>query len=120
MFILENFIALANRIVDLREQRGFSQTELAKRLGVSKSTMSKIELGNRRLSTDELSKIASIFDVSTDYLLGRSKSGVHDPENVDLDSDPVVLSYGGKPVSDEDMEIIKAILARHQKKEGQH
>ena len=69
---MENFIALANRIVDLREQRGFSQTELAKRLGVSKSTMSKIELGNRRLSTDE------------------------------------------------DMEIIKAILARHQKKEGQH
>ena len=34
-------------------------------------------------------------------------------EEIDLKNDPVVLSYGGNPVSDEDMEVIRAILKRH-------
>ena len=38
-------------------------------------------------------------------------------EKVDLKTDPVVLSYGGSPISDEDMEVIEAILKRHKENE---
>lgn len=101
---------LAIRIVDLREKSNMTQVELAKKMGFDKSTMSKVENGTRKVSADELRKLSHIFNVSADYLLGNKEAS---SEDVDLKKDPVVLSYGGKPVSDEDMEIIKAILERH-------
>lgn len=101
------------RIVDLREKCNMTQIELAKKMGFTKSTMSKIENGTRKISSDELRKLTNIFNVSADYLLGNKP--ILSNEDVDLKKDPVVLSYGGKPVSDEDMDIIKAILERHQK-----
>ena len=58
-----------------------------------------------------LAKLAEYFDVSADYLLGSDKTS--EPKSVDLEKDPVVLSYGGRPVSEEDMDVIKAILERH-------
>ncbi len=99
------------RIIDLREKNNMTQIQLAHEMGFEKSTMSKIENGSRKVSSDELRKLSHIFGVSADYLLGNKETS---SENIDLKKDPVVLSYGGKPVSDEDMEIIKAILERHQ------
>lgn len=64
---------LALRIVDLREKRGITQTELAKKIGLDKSKMSKIESGSRKVAPEELDKIADVFDVTTDYLLGRNE-----------------------------------------------
>jgi transcriptional regulator with XRE-family HTH domain len=63
---------LNERIIDLRESKDLTQTELAKRLSIDKSAMNKIESGTRKVSADELSKLASIFDVTTDYLLGKT------------------------------------------------
>lgn len=103
---------LPTRIVDLREKLGMTQVELANKMGFDKSTMSKVENGTRKVSSDELEHLSSIFNVSADYLLGTNTS--NSSKDVDLKKDPVVLSYGGKPVSDEDMDIIKAILERHQ------
>ena len=85
-------------------------------------TYANYEYGKREPDFNTVKQLADLFEVSLDYLLGKSdrkKAPSNDPKEVDLDSDPVILSYNGKPVSDEDMEIIKAILARHQKKEGQ-
>lgn len=65
---------LAMRIIDLRESTDMTQTELAKRLHLSKSSMSKIESGTRKVSSDELLVLADIFNVTTDYLLGRTDS----------------------------------------------
>lgn len=55
---------------DLRRNRNISQTELAKHLGVSKSVISSYETGVHFPPYDILIKIANLFDVSTDYLLG--------------------------------------------------
>lgn len=64
--------SLPNKIINLRESKDWSQAELARRLDVNKSVMNRIESGERKVSSDELKKLSDIFDVSTDYLLGRT------------------------------------------------
>ena len=103
---------LVARIVDLRERVNMSQSELAKRLGIDKSSMNKIEKGTRKVSSEELDKIASIFDVSTDYLLGRNTPDKkHIEQETDLDKAiDESRSFDGKPISDHDREVVKKIL----------
>ncbi|KRK87527.1 hypothetical protein FD17_GL000924 [Lentilactobacillus sunkii DSM 19904] len=48
-----------------------SQAEIARRMGMDRTAFSKIKSGTRRVSAEELNKFADIFDVTTDYLLGR-------------------------------------------------
>lgn len=63
---------LHDRIKSLRTELGLNQPELATRLKVSKQTVSNWENGNRTPDNDMLIKIADYFNVSTDYLLGRT------------------------------------------------
>ena len=60
----------SERIRLLRVSYSFSQLELAKKLGVSKQSVSNWENGNILPSIDMLIKIAQVFHVSTDYILG--------------------------------------------------
>lgn len=60
------------RLRGLRKQYGLTQGDLAARLGTVKSTISQWESGYRVPSEDMLRKIAEIFDVSVDYLIGYS------------------------------------------------
>ena len=61
---------LGDRIHELRTAHALSQTEFAKKLNVSKQSVSNWENGNIQPSIDMLLKIAQLFSVSTDYLLG--------------------------------------------------
>lgn len=61
---------VADRIKFIREQKGFSQSELAKLLGITRSSINAWELGISVPSTQYLVELASIFKVSTDFLLG--------------------------------------------------
>ena len=63
---------LRNNIIRLREERGWSQAELARRINMNNTAINKVEKGVRKLSSSELDELASVFNVSTDYLLGRS------------------------------------------------
>lgn len=65
---------LALRIVNLRESADMKQAELGRRLGLNRSAMSKVENGSRKVSSDELDKISEIFDVTTDFLLGKNNT----------------------------------------------
>ena len=58
------------RIKKLREKQGYTQTELAKMLGVTRSCVNAWEMGISVPSTQSLVQLAQIFDMSTDYLLG--------------------------------------------------
>lgn len=62
---------LNERIRELRVAAGLSQVELADKLGVSKQSVSNWENDNIQPSIEMLVKIARIFNVSTDYLLGQ-------------------------------------------------
>lgn len=64
---------LRRRLIDLRESMNLSQVELGKRLGINNTVINKIESGARNVSANELSKFAEFYDVSTDYLLGKSE-----------------------------------------------
>ena len=55
---------------DLREDRDFSQKEIANFLSYTHSAYSKIERGERVLSAEFLIELSSLYNVSTDYLLG--------------------------------------------------
>lgn len=61
---------VAERIKFLREQKEITQTELAKQLGITRSSVNAWELGISVPSTQYIVELANIFKVSSDYLLG--------------------------------------------------
>lgn len=61
----------AERLKELRTERGFSQVQLALNTGVSKGIISLWENGLREPTLSNLVALADIFDVSLDYLAGR-------------------------------------------------
>lgn len=71
-------VNVGERIKELRNARKMTQAEFAARLGVTKSAISSYENGSRLPSYDVLIKIARIFKVSTDNLLGYSDKSVID------------------------------------------
>ena len=65
---------LGNRISQLRTNHHISQGELAGALGVTSALVSSWERGERIPVVPKLLKLCDIFNVSTDYLLGRNSS----------------------------------------------
>ena len=62
----------ARRLKQLRIQKGVTQADIAQHLGCTYQSYQKIEYGKVNLSTASLFRLAEYFDVSTDYLLGRT------------------------------------------------
>ena len=60
------------RIRDLREDRDLKQRQLADLLHCDQSLYSKYERGERPLPLEHAEKLADFYDVSVDYLLGRT------------------------------------------------
>ena len=58
------------RIRDLREDKDLTQKALASMLNCSQQVYSNYELGQRDIPTDILIKLATFYNVSTDYILG--------------------------------------------------
>lgn len=64
---------LGVKIKKIREKTGLSQEALAKNLGISRVAISQIEAGNRKISAEELVKLAETFNMPTDVLLDIKK-----------------------------------------------
>lgn len=72
---------LGERLKKLRLEKGVSQTDLAKQFNIARSTLSQYE-SNQRTPSDEIKiKLSEYFNVSTDYLLGKTdiKNYTEDP-----------------------------------------
>lgn len=65
---------IADRIKDLREQKSLTQAELARKLGITRSSVNAWEMGISVPSTQYVVELANEFWVSTDYLLCVDKS----------------------------------------------
>lgn len=78
----------------LREKENMSQKQLAVRIGVSPTSISWYELHQRLPKQETLAKIASVFHVSTDYLIGIEKN-----RTLDLSG-----------LTDEEIEIIECLV----------
>ncbi|MBC1523604.1 helix-turn-helix domain-containing protein [Listeria booriae] len=78
----------SQRLVTLRKEKKLSQYALADELGFSRGKLANYEQGSREPDFETLTKIATYFNVTTDYLLGNSdvrypeplKKYVEDPE----------------------------------------
>ncbi|MGG0690743.1 helix-turn-helix transcriptional regulator [Bacillus safensis] len=80
---------LGERIKQLREKNDWSLRELESRININYSVLSRIESGKRPVTDSELLKFADIFDVSTDYLVGRSDNpGYKNIDDNKIESDP--------------------------------
>lgn len=62
------------RLKELRKKKGISQLRLATELNTSQNTISRYETGEREPGIAELIKIANYFNVSVDYLIGRTEN----------------------------------------------
>jgi HTH-type transcriptional regulator, competence development regulator len=84
---------LGERIAKLRKEHKLSQYDLAERLGYSRGKLSNYEQGSRQPDYDTLKKIADFFEVSVDYLLGRTDNpngtSEHDDKKNKEDYDPL-------------------------------
>ena len=63
---------MLNRIKDLREDRDMRQSDLARETGIDQRTISNYETGKTAPDAYALIKLADFFDVSIDYLVGRT------------------------------------------------
>lgn len=59
-------------IRSLRLDKGYTQKQIAEYLGVSQNTYSQYEIGVINYPVDALMKLADFYEVSVDYLLGRT------------------------------------------------
>lgn len=66
-------MTLAEKIANLRKQRGWSQEDLAEYLGISRQSVSKWESEGSMPELDKIVKMSSLFSVSTDYLLKEDR-----------------------------------------------
>lgn len=65
--------SFSKRLVNLREKRGITQQELADKLEITRQSLSLYEKTERTINIELLAKIADFFNVSTDYLMGRTE-----------------------------------------------
>ncbi|KIP21093.1 HTH-type transcriptional regulator immR [Anoxybacillus ayderensis] len=78
---------LGDRLKRLRLEKKLTQEELGKKINVTKVSISGYENGNRTPDTETLQKLADFFNVTTDYLLGRTD----DPNPSESDGIPEEL-----------------------------
>lgn len=66
--------SFGERLAALRKEKGISQAQLAKMLNMGQSTIAMYERNKRRPDPETLERLADFFQVSVDYLLGRTDS----------------------------------------------
>lgn len=62
------------RLRELRTKYGYTQDKIAKYLHVNQKTYSRYERGEHEMTPDTLSKLATLYDTSVDYLIERTNN----------------------------------------------
>jgi len=95
---------VGERLRKLRKAKGFSIRKAADDLKVNKNTLSKYERNKRKPKSDFIDKASTYYNVSTDYILGKTdfkNSDINLPDNIITDMKwlPVLGTIpAGKPV----------------------
>lgn len=105
----------ASRLREIRESKGLSGTKVAELLGISPQYYYELEKGKKRLNDELLMKLAGLYNVSTDYLLGRTD----DPRPIDqitleaqkrieeaLEGDEELLAFWQELKEREDLQLL--------------
>lgn len=100
-----------NRIAELRKSKGLKQTDFCKLMKISQGTLSNWETERTQPDTASLKKIAQYFNVSIDYLLGRTDAA--EPANVEpanIGSKSVTINIYGSVPAGTPIEAISEII----------
>lgn len=103
---------LPERLKQLRIEANLTQKQMAETMNTSQPSYQNWEKGTRNPSKENLEKLANFFNVSTDYLLG--KSNIKSPSVIDEDKlDQAInqsVGFNGKPATEEEKENMKEAL----------
>ena len=106
-------------VKDLCEKQGISLNTLEEKLELGKNSL--YGLKRNQPSAERLQQIADYFNVSTDYLLGRTDNpniAKNGDASAPLDLRDIAaqsMLFDGKPLSEEDIDFITAVLEAHLK-----
>lgn len=93
-------MTLGERLKNLRDNMELEQKEVADKIGVKNNTLSQYENGKREPDYDTLQKLASLYNVTIDYLI-TGKERVKDKSNANL------FFFDKDDLTDQDIEDIK-------------
>lgn len=102
------------RIKELCKKRGISLNTLEENLGYSRNTI--YSLKKQKPNAERIAEIADYFQVSTDYLLGRTDNPAIAKDDQEYTSDDLrqmaenAKTFDGKPLTDSDIEAIQNII----------
>lgn len=100
---------VAQRLITLREQRGWTKTQVADKLGKKLPTYANWEYGIKKPSIDTVKDLAKLYNVTTDYILGEDNN-VQDVRYTPIEALKHTYSADGKPVPLEDIETLAKII----------
>ncbi|KRL99907.1 helix-turn-helix domain-containing protein [Liquorilactobacillus satsumensis] len=102
-----------DRIKNLAKEHHISVYELEEQLGFGKNTI--YQWTKRTPSVERVKKVADYFDVSLDYLMGRSANEKINTNKIDLaETQQGILSFEGKVIPDNELELIRKMLRNTQ------
>ena len=109
------------KVRELAKKQGLSLNQVEEKLGYSKNTL--YSLKRQKVSSERLQEIADYFNVSTDYLLGRTDNPViaGDDEFAQVNGQIIDLRkaaantmlFDGKPLNEDDLDFITSVLSAH-------
>lgn len=99
-----------NRIKELRIEKGLLQSDIAKYIKKSERIVGFYESGERDPNTDTLLKLSELFDVSIDYILG--KSNFKNYKKIELDAIDVAFAKGIKELTKENQQTLKNLMEK--------
>lgn len=111
-------MTIGNRIKDTRIQRGWSQRDLAKRMGYSNhSTIGKIESGKVDIPQSRIVQFADVLGVTVAYLMNWEEDKQRQSTNNELSERKKLFMQKVEGMSDDQLERLERILALVENKE---
>ena len=103
-------MTVLDRIKKVSKKRGFSLTQVNDKANLGKNTIYSWK--TKEPSINNLKAVADVLNVSVDYLLGKTDdySTSMKPKQVDIADDDVIMTFEGKPIPPEDLELMKRLL----------
>lgn len=101
-------VTLGDRIIELRKQKGWSQSELAKKIDVSYTQMSRYEIRGVQPPANTLKKLADVFDTTIDFLINGAKD---EKAKASLKDTELLQQFKAvEQFTDDDKSVIKKLI----------
>lgn len=119
-------MTLSERLVSLRESKGLTQVDVSEKLGIKRARYNAWEQGLSQPNIEMLKSIADLYNISTDYLVGKSDMVNAEIERMSLDSDIRVIQRAALEMTPEQREkaiemwdvLFKDVISNAKKQEG--